>query len=145
MIFKAHVNPAISRAIDIVTIPDLTTSPEQLKKEEEEAYELAVYGRFNLWPDYMDELHQKKLIQASEVMRTVNPAVRKDVEDYLILQGISPDLEEFAAFKRTFAFFSKTKQNLRRSLEFLLWLSREIARDPKKGQKMDRGRQRTRG
>jgi hypothetical protein len=105
VIFKAHVNPAISRAIDIVTIPDLTTSPEQLKKEEEEAYELAVYGRFNLWPDYMDELHQKKLIQASEVMRTVNPAVRKDVEDYLILQGISPDLEEFAAFKRTFAVF----------------------------------------
>lgn len=98
MIFKAHVNPAISRAIDIVSPPD-PTAAQLTPEQEEEAYDLNVYGRLNLWPNYMDEQHQKKMKEASEIMRTVNPAVRKDLEDYLIIQGISPDLEEFAASK----------------------------------------------
>ena len=61
--------------------------------------ELDKYGRFFMWPDYVPEEMYDEICDKAKKLRNINLAVLHDLEDYIIVQGMTSSNAEFHARK----------------------------------------------
>lgn len=60
---------------------------EHQKQQEIEKQERAIYGRYWIWDDYINEKNKDKWLETAEALKHINVQVLQDIEDYILLQG----------------------------------------------------------